>query len=221
MKKMRVLIVSIMLASVLLMSLSTPQALASPNPAALPPEARLQGLTLGEWVARMQQIAAIPEPINPIFHPKSECYFARYGNLGIAPFYFESGSSSCTMPAGMMLHVNVIVLGCLSAMGDGDTEEELRACAESLVTANLQASIDGVSIGDLSRYADTSPLFTLVFTEDNIFALPAGPSDGVAYGVTFITAPLSPGQHTIHVHGEAPDFGGFVYDWTYNITVTP
>jgi len=221
MKKIRIMTVAVVLVSMLCMSLSTPHALASSNPGVLPPEARLQGLTLSEWVARMQQIVAIPEPVNPIFHPISECYFARYGNVGIAPFYFESGSSSCTMPAGMMLHVNVIVYVCLSTMGDGDTEAELRACAESLVTANLQASIDGVSVGDLSQYADTSPLFTLVFTEDNIFALPAGPSDGVANGVTFITTPLSPGQHTIHVHGEAPDFGGFVYDWTYNITVTP
>ncbi len=132
MKTIRIVTVSIVVASMLLMSLSAPHALASPNPAVLPPEARVQGVSLGEWLARMQQIFAIPEPINPIFQPISECYFARYGNVGIAPAYFDSGSSSCSMPAGMMLHVGVIMIGCLSAMGDGDTEEELRACAEGV-----------------------------------------------------------------------------------------
>lgn len=219
MKKIRIVTVSIVLASMLLMSLSTPHALASRNLAVLPPEARVQGLTLSEWLARLQQLYAIPEPINPIFHPMPECYFARYGNVGIAPTYFESGSSSCTMPAGMMLHVNVLVAGCLSAMGDGDTEEELRACAEGVTMENLQASMDGIPISNIDNYAVTSP-FTLDFTEENIFGLPAGPSLGVAHGYEFITTPLSPGQHTIHVHGEAPEFE-FVYDWTYNITVTP
>lgn len=220
MKTIRVLTVSIVLVSMLLMSLSTPHALASPNPAVIPPRAHVQGVALGEWLARLQQLYAIPEPINPIFHPIPECYFARYGNVGIAPTFFESGSSNCTMPAGMMLHVNVIVYGCLSAMGDGETEEELRACAESLTLDNLQAYIDGVPIVNIDSYAATSPLFTLDFTEDNIFNLPADPSLGVAHGYAFITTPLSPGQHTIHVHGEAPVFE-FVYDWTYNITVTP
>jgi hypothetical protein len=220
MKAIRVLTISIVLACMLLMNLSTPRALASPNPAVLPPKASVQGLTLGEWLAKLQQLFAIPEPFNPIFHPIPECYFVRYGNVGIAPTYFDNGLSSCTMPAGMMLHVNVIVYVCLSAMGDGDTKEELHACAESLTMDNLQAYIDGIPIVDIDSYAATSPVFTLDFTEDNIFGLPAGPSLGVAHGYAFITTPLSPGVHTIHVHGEAPDYP-FVYDRTYNITVTP
>jgi hypothetical protein len=219
MKRIRIVTAVIMVLSILSMGFSAPDTIASRNPGVLPPFARVQGVTLGEWSGRLWQVITIPEPNNPIFHPIAECYFDSYGNVGVATFFFESGSSNCTVPAGMMLDVLVISYGCFSVMGDGDTEEELHACAESVPFENLQASIDGIPISNIESYAATSPLFTVVFPEDNIFNLPAGPSLGVAHGITFITTPLSPGQHTIHVHGEAPVFE-FVYDWTYNITVT-
>jgi hypothetical protein len=167
----------------------------------------------------MHQIVVIPDPINPMLHPIAECFFVPYGNVGLAPMYFESGSGSCELPAGMILYVIVVTGACRSAWGDGETEEELRACAESLVQGNLHASIDGIPVDNLEKYTVTSPLFELDFPIDNIFGLPAGPSDAVSYGTGFFTTPLNPGVHEIYVYGEVPSFG-FVYEWTYNITVT-
>jgi hypothetical protein len=217
MKRMRIFSV-VLVISALFLSFPIHSAQGSASPPVLPPEAKVKGLTLGQWAARMNQLYTIPEPINPTVHPIPECYFVRYGNVGIAPAYFESGDSNCEMPVGMKLYVPVVLSTCASIMGDGDTEEELRACAIT-PTANLQASIDDIPVAHLEKYSVTSPLYTMVFPEDNILGVEAGSSSAVTFETGFFTTPLIPGLHTIHVHGEFPEYD-FVYDWIYHITVT-
>jgi hypothetical protein len=84
MKKVRILTVSIMLVSMLLLSISTPHALASPNPRLLPPEARVQGMTLGEWSAEFWRATLeIPASQHPgLGYPWSSCAIERIGNVG-------------------------------------------------------------------------------------------------------------------------------------------
>ncbi|HZM15076.1 MAG TPA: hypothetical protein VFE28_03665 [Candidatus Krumholzibacteria bacterium] len=47
------------------------------------------------------------------------------------------------------------------------------------------------------------------------------PQPAVVDGFWIMLAPLPPGVHTLHFHSELPDFGGFMVDVTYNLTVQP
>jgi hypothetical protein len=93
------------------------------------------------------------------------------------------------------------------------------------VTA-LEASVDGVPIPDLKRYRVVSPAFTTTFPPGNPFnvAVKEGAHQSlraVADGYYLYLAPLSAGQHVIHLHNEVllPDGSLFKADSTYNLTV--
>lgn len=198
----------------------------NPNPGILPPDARVQGLTLGEWNAAMfQEIFAIPLAENPLAgHYGSECYYARRGNVG----FFDVGNGqldiTCEVPAGVMLLVGVGGVECSTLEPPpwhGENEEELRSCAQSYVPSDLQASIDGVAVQNLRDYLVTSPLFDFTVPDDNILGLPAGSGQSVAYADAFMLAPLPPGQHTIHLADAYPPEIGIWWDATFHVTVTP
>jgi hypothetical protein len=224
MKITRVLSVSIMIVSMLFMSFSMPTAQASANPAVLPPSAKVEGLTLGDWGAKLwQALFAIPADQNPLAgHLWSTCYLDRIGNVGVGVGYGSSGSVDCEMPMGMTLFVPVVGSECSTAEPPpfyGGNEAELRACAIQFAPANLEASIDGIPVRNIEKYTAVSPLYQFTLPENNILGAPAGTYESISYQTGFLLAPLSSGEHVVHVYGEVP-FVGFVYDWVYNITVT-
>ncbi len=224
MKKLRILSASVLVLGMLFMSLSTPGALASPNPAVLPPDAKVQGLTLGEWQTLLWKgIFEIPIDENPAFGaPWTSCILNQQGNVGIGVAYVYSGSSDCDLPAGTMLYVLVVGSECSNAEPPpfyGGNYEELRACVLSNPQANLQASVDGVAVRNLENYTMLTPLYQLVLPEGNALGAEPGTYISVGNATGFMLAPLSAGEHTVHVHGEIPGFG-FTYDWIYHITVT-
>jgi hypothetical protein len=224
MKITRIFTVTLLIASMLLLTLSTSGAQAKEHPGVLPPTAKVQGLTLGEWGADLWRATfAIPASQHPgLGFPWSNCYLKQIGNVGLGVAYFYSGSSECEMPTGMMLYVPVVGSECsnIEEPTIGGSEEELRACALNLAHDNLEASIDGIPIRNIENYTVLSPLYQFSVPEDNILGAPAGTYNSVAYTTGFLLTPLSPGEHTVHVHGEIPNGGGFVYDWIYQITVT-
>ncbi len=223
MKKTRVLSVSLLIA-VLLMTVSISGVQGAANPAVLPPTARVQGKTLGEWGAEYWRAGLrIPMAQNPAFPgvPWPTCYLERIGNVGLIVGYVYSGSSECVMPAGMTLYVLVVASECSTAEPPpfyGANEEELRACNLKFAQANLAASIDGVPVRDVEAYTTFSPLYQFSVPDGNYLGAPAGMYESVAYNTAFLLAPLNPGAHTIHVHGEVP-IASFIYDWVYYITV--
>jgi len=224
MKITRILTVSLVITSMLLMTISIPGAQAAANPGVLPPTARVQGQALGEWGAELwRAILAIPTSQNPIIgNPWPTCYLERIGNVGISVTYGFSGSSECDMPVGMTLFVAVVGSECSTAEQPpyyGGNEEELQACVLQFVPENLEASVDGIPVRNIGDYTALSSLYQFELPAENILGAPAGSYDSVAYTTGFLLTPLSPGDHTIHVHGEIPN-GGFVYDWIYQITVT-
>jgi hypothetical protein len=129
----------------------------------------------------------------------------------------------CQVPAGTMLFFVIVASECSTLEPPpfyGGNEEELTACAQSFVTENLQASIDGVEVQNLDQYLFTSPLYEFTLPEDNVFGLPVGTTgESVSYGAWLLLAPLNPGPHTIYLYGSYPSLG-FVSVQTYELTVT-
>ncbi len=192
----------------------------------LPPDTRLYGLTSADWAAVVwQAVLSIPAPENPVVGaPWTDCFLERIGNVGLGlGFALPSGTFTCEMPSGMTLYQMFLTVECSTLEAPpfyGGTPKELRDCAQSIVITNAQATIDGVPVPGLNRYFITSPLFRFTVPDDNILGVPAGSGYSVAQGINLMIAPLSPGQHTMHLHAEVPSLG-VVYDWTYFMTVTP
>ncbi len=225
MKSIRVLMISVLVATLLLINVPVQGARSAANPAVLPPTAQVGGKSLGEWGAQQWSAEfAIPASINPFLgYPWPTCYFKRIGNVGLAVGYVFSGESECEMPAGVFLYVIVIGTECSTAEPPpfyGADEEGLRACVQTMAAfKNMAADVDGVAVQNLESYRARSPLYQFILPEGNMLGAPAGTYDSVAENIAIMLAPMSPGKHTVHVHGEVQD-GSFNYDWVYHITVT-
>ena len=108
----------------------------------------------------------------------------------------------------------------------GATEAELRACAaagleEFFGDATQSITVDGIEVSDLDRYRTQTPLFSYALPPDNIYGLPpATATKAISDGTDVIVKPLSPGQHQVVIHLEAPAIGG-TSDVIYNLTVVP
>ena len=196
------------------------------NPGVLPPDSRVQGLTYGEWSARDEQyILTIPASQSPFTGATgTHCIFKQVGNVAMILGDTSIGVPlECQVSAGTMLFFVIVANECSTLEPPpwyGGNEAELRACAQSLVPENLQASIDGVEVQNLDQYIFTSPLYEFTVPEDNIFGVPAGSTgESVSYGAWLLLAPLNPGPHTIYLYGSYPSLG-FVSVQTYELTVT-
>lgn len=90
------------------------------------------------------------------------------------------------------------------------------------IVTNLQVTFDGVELTGLEDYRFLSDLF--YFTGDPSLTgcmdpcVTGEPQAGVTDGYYLIFKKMSPGQHTLHLAGEIPDYG-LVLDGTFNITV--
>ncbi len=225
MKRMRFLIVGLIIAALLFMTAPIPAAQATINPGVIPPNARVQGMTYGEWQTMMwKALFAIPADQNPgLGAPWTTCFIKRIGNVGIGvTFFLPTGTFECQMPSGMILFLPVIGSECSTLEPPpfhGDNEEQLRACAESFVPQDTFVSVDGVPLQNLEDYIFTSPVFEFTVPENNFLGVPAGTGQSVAHGLALMLTPLTPGKHTLVLQGAFPEFG-FFYNWTYSITVT-
>jgi hypothetical protein len=220
----RIIMVVVLVMSVILLSVAP--ASAGANPVVLPPNARVQGHTLGEWSAiAWSSMFAIPASINPgLGAPWTDCYVERSGNVGVGVILFSPFSPfECTMPAGTKLFLDVATAECSTLEAPpfyGGNEEELRACALHLYYTNIQVTIVGVAIQNLDDYTVLSPMFQFTVPADNFFGVPGGTvGESVSYGTFLMLAPLDPGQHSIYIHAELPNFD-FSFDQIFNITVT-
>lgn len=223
MKRMQVLAI-IAVAVVLLVSVVlVAYARGNRNPGVLPPTSRVQGLAYGDWAANWwQYVLSVPADQNPLGDATEACILQWVGNVGLVVGNCAVGTPiQCTVPAGKMLFVEVLGAEC-STLEEGpfygEDEAGLRECAQAFVPQELQASIDGVEVRDLSKYIVTSPLYGFTVPEDNVLGVPAGSGQSVASGAYLMLSPLSPGTHTIHLHGTYPDFE-FTADKTFILTV--
>jgi hypothetical protein len=204
---------------------------------ALAPNATLEGKTMGEWSAAWQQWAmSLPAPEHPLFDtaPASQ---GQKGDVWFLGGKFclpdsnnchpENASRKAIIPEGKYLYFPVVNTECSTIEGNGSSEAELRACARGFIdhVASLSAEVDGFSI-DLSTRRVASPAFTFTLADhDNLLknigvpnARDGASSLSVDDGYYVMVNLLPVGSHTIHFHGEFPDFD-FVLDFTYDINV--
>ncbi|MSU63816.1 MAG: hypothetical protein EXS31_15690 [Pedosphaera sp.] len=204
----------------------------SNDPRVIPPQANFRGLSYGEWEAEWWKgLLAIPvvDDVHPFF--TGGVFGGHKGVLfPIAPF--GQATVDLTIPAGTPLFLGVMNAECSILEPDpfhGNTEAELRACANSQIdnTSGVFAVIDGIAVQNLSHYRGQSPLFEFgPLPGGNIFEYfgldaPAGTTSwSVDAGIYLMLAPLRVGRHTIHVGGTY-DLTGLSFDSTFNITVVP
>jgi hypothetical protein len=189
-----------------------------------PHNARPYGTTYPEWSARSLQWAlSIPADQNPFLDPDgSHCQVGQSRPVFFLASNFGGTTvRDCTLPAGQSTALSPGGTSCIAPF-DGNTEEELRACVEGALPfiTNVGVDIDGTRVQRVESFLSISDLVSVTLPVDNIFGLPAGDYQIVSGGYFLIHAPLSPGQHVIHMHDEVPAFD-LVFDVTYRISVAP
>ena len=197
------------------------------NPLVLPPDLPVQGLTYGEWsVLWWQSILSIPTSQNPLDGATgANCIYKRFGDVGLVmvdPLVDQV--LTCEVPAGMMLFLDILSVECSTLEPPpfyGEGEDALRTCALSFSLEDLEAAIDGVDVENLGEYIHISPPFIITLPEDNILGTESPNLTGksVSNGAHLILAPLSPGEHTIHLHASVPELD-FTVDMNFELNVT-
>jgi hypothetical protein len=227
MKKLRIPFIISVVVILLLSTAYVAFARGNAHHGVLPPASHIQGLTYGEWLAKWWQYTlTIPASENPLTGGSgANCVFQRVGNVALVVANSTLGTPiHCEVPAGTMLYVEVLGAECSTLEPPpfyGGNEAELRACAQEFVPQDIQATIDGKVVRNLSKYIVISPLYEFTVPEDNIFGVPAGTTgQSVGYGAYLMLAPLSPGKHTLHLSGTYPAFE-FTADKTFDLIVIP
>lgn len=132
---------------------------------------------------------------------------------------------SCRIPIGYTIVIPV-ANGLYGAFPEDPAEQRTEAYVRSQVTpqlqaaTNLEASIDGSPVTNVSRYFEESTLFSSTLGADNIFGVDAGtvldPAADAGYYLALY--PLLPGKHTLKVSATIPGSGSV--DVTYKITTS-
>jgi hypothetical protein len=202
----------------------------------VPPKQKAFEMSYGEWSARWwQYVFGLPEANNPLSDTTgAQCGLGQWG-----PVFFLVGTTggdpvvrSCTIPAGKGLLIPVVNFGG-AVPDDAGTIEEVTGIAASAAdlidVSTLSVTIDGVAVKNLGDFRFRSPIFSFTGSTPNIFSVygcvitaphcyEGFHDQAVADGYWILLNPLPAGNHTVHLHGEIPDWG-FVVDVTYHLTV--
>ncbi len=201
------------------------------NPGIIPPQASSHGHTYSEWAAKWWQwVSSFPLAQNPNLDPTGE--WAALGQEG--PVWFLAGNfggtsdRTITVPPGKALLVPLINFAWVQYSTDPPLppecvannyeclREQLRPVMDGAV---LSCEIDGVAVQDLAAYREESVVFDVNVPADNMFGAPEGINGPcVDDGYYLLLAPLSAGEHTIHLASSLPDLG-FALEITCHITV--
>jgi hypothetical protein len=198
----------------------------NPNPGVIPAGSMPLGKSYGEW-SRLwwQWLISIPIDENPGLDTDGS--FVALNQSGqvwfLAPNYAQGQVDVryATIPAGKMLFIDIAALVGSPAIGDPEDPDALRQVLTEAVDAIVEIvfEVDGRALQDMESYRVQSPLFTLEFPEDNVFGVVPGtyyPS--AAEGYYAMLAPLSCGEHVIHIYTNfGPIFG--TSEVTFHLTV--
>lgn len=161
------------------------------------------GLSYGEWTAKWWQwLVSAPTKVNPA----NDNSGANCAQNQAGPVWFLTGAltgkaeRNCVIPSGKAILFTILNSECSYAEYPKlKTESDLRNCAVSQNEGmtHIEAIIDGVSLQTQQMPRVQSPLFPVIFPQNNIFSAAAGPSQSVSDGWYVFLHPLSAGQHNI------------------------
>lgn len=184
------------------------------------------GKSYRDWAAEWTQWSySIPASVHPLADVGGD--YCAVGQRGRAWFlggtFGGAATRICTIPAETGVFFPIITLACdnVGANPPLNIAGLRNLCASYLQSPVYEAQLDGVAINNLNRYRVRSSVFSYSVSDDNLYGYPPGvvyPS--VADGYFLMLKPLSPGQHTLHIHGGLPQFG-FDVDVTYVLNVVP
>lgn len=196
-----------------------------------PPDSKPFGLTYGQWSEKWWKWSlGIAMADNPAGDETGE----RCATSQIDPHvWFLAGTfggpvtRSCTIPDGKSILIPLINNECSYLEFPAyKTTPELEKCAKDFVdkVSNLQLSIDGVTVPDLTMYRFKSGLYNFTMPQDNVLGLAAGTTDSIADGYWVMLKPLNKGTHEIKFGGSVVDVSttsniNFATAATYHITI--
>jgi len=204
---------------------------AQQTPQVLPRKSAPYGKSYGEWSAQWWKWGmSLPVQGHPfIDSPGFDVTEGQSGDVWFLGAPFGTVARTCTIPSGKALFLGVVNAEASNLEGLGDTEAEQRATAEFLADhiLNPSCTIDGVVVANISSYRVSSPQFTFTAPSPWIFGDTGGTGTSVSDGYFVMLAPLSVGQHTIHLggalhfaiaEGDPFDFDATV-DTTYHLSI--
>ncbi|MFN8470624.1 MAG: hypothetical protein U0822_00260 [Anaerolineae bacterium] len=131
---------------------------------------------------------------------------------------------ACDVPSGKRLFLPVANL-MVFPTEPGETPAVIRSQAKAGVDGyyDLRAAVDGIAVQNVQRYRLPSPsTFPLTISPDSYLATEYGYAAGKYTGAAtdgyyLYLAPMTPGSHTIYVHGVIP--GWKTLDATFRLNV--
>jgi len=194
------------------------------NSGILPPQSHPFGKSYSQWAAAWWQWAySIPADQNPITDTTGE--FSQIGQTG--PVFFLAGNyggttvRECTVPTDKGILFPLLNQSWVQFPTDPPfTIHEIRAIIGPLVdNPSLFCEIDGRAVQNLLNYREQSSVFGVTVPAGNLLGLDPGTyAPCVDDGYYLMLAPLTSGQHTIHIMAANSD-NSFNLDVTYHLTV--
>jgi hypothetical protein len=172
------------------------------------------GTKFSEWCVRWVKWC-LEEPIET--NPAKDMTGEKCGQNQSGPVWFLAGTfggsvtRKCTIPMGKAILFPILEKET-SFVEDNDitTEADLvsRTIDQTSRISHVEASVDGVTLQNLSRYRVHTPVFDLIYPKHNVYHVQEGPTRAVSSGIWVFLEPLSAGEHTIYFKGmhRQPDF---------------
>lgn len=187
--------------------------------------------TLGEWTAKWWQwIISISKTNNPGNDLTGE--YCGQGQQGPVWFIvgtfenFQTAERKCTLPKEKAILIPVINSEkSYAEFPELKDENAVRSRAKDAIDRVTKKIIiiDGKEIKNLQDYRVQSPLFNVVFPEDNIYGVKAGITQAVSDGYWILLRPSKePSMHVLEFGGEArclKDGLEFATNVKYHITL--
>lgn len=209
------------------------------NSAVMPVTSKQNGVSYGEWSGRhWQWLFSMPGDEHPLAdtapaetNQSGTVWFlgGTFTFTNVEGVVVGTANRTITVPKGTSLFFPILDGEASDIEGNGETEAELRAAAQSLADLidpdNLFLDIDGKPVTNLDKYRVQSPLFTIApLPEGNVLLVPAGTTGiAVSDGYFVMLKPMSVGTHTLHFGGfvDLSSIGGplFMLDISYEVTV--
>jgi hypothetical protein len=172
------------------------------------------GLQFSEWCVRwVKWCLEQPIEINPAkdITGKNSCQNQSGPVWFLAGTFGGSVTRRCTIPMEKAIMFPIIEKECSFAEDKHiKTEADLisRTSDETSRISHLEASVDGVTLQDLSKYRVQTPVFDLIFPKNNVYSVHEGPTRATSNGFWVFLEPLSAGEHKIYFKGvhRQPDF---------------